>query len=105
MSPDEMDMLFYSPEIDSTLEEVELLSRNIDVEFTDMNIDRFMKIFLYQSAQDTPAKQRALRACHLAYQMSGQGARQVTNQIKGTSAMEGATTQFIENEKSPKLTL
>jgi hypothetical protein len=88
LDADETDMIFYSPDIDATLEEVEMLSYNIDVEFTDMNVDWFMKLFLYQNAQDTPAKERALRACHMAYQMSGQGNAQLTNQIDNTNVME-----------------
>jgi N-acetylglucosamine-6-phosphate deacetylase len=101
LTVDEIDMITYSPEIDKTLEEVELLSNDIDVEFADTNVDWFLKIWIYQQAQDTPAKERALRACHMMYQQSGM--QQISNQIDDTSAIQGATSKFIENEGKQSL--
>ena len=64
-----------------------MLSDNIDVEFVDDDADRFCKLQVYQSAKDTPAKQRAINACMRAYQHSQQQQEQQVNQINTVDAM------------------
>ena len=64
-----------------------MLSDNIDVEFVDDDADRFCKLQVYQSAKDTPAKQRAINACMRAYQHSQPHQEQQVNQINTVDAM------------------
>ncbi len=74
-----------------------MLSDNIDVEFDDDNADRFCKLQVYQSAKDTPAKQRAINACMWGYQHSTQQLQQQVNQIDDVQAMAGANKQIVAN--------
>lgn len=64
-----------------------MLSDNIDVEYVDDDADRFCKLQVYQTAKDTPAKQRAINACMRAYQHSAQQQIQQVNQIDNVDAM------------------
>jgi hypothetical protein len=76
-----------TPDELETKDEVILLSKNIPVEFTSLDNDRYMKITLYQSAVDTEAKQKAINACKQAYIMTGQNKMQQQNMITDTGAM------------------
>ena len=64
-----------------------MLSDDIDVEYVDDDADRFCKLQVYQTAKDTPAKQRAINACMRAYQHSVQQQIQQVNQIDDVQAM------------------
>lgn len=87
MSNSEIDTFFAYPPEQEALGERDMLSENIDVEFEDENADRFCKLQVYQSAKETPAKQRAISACMRAYQHSMQQQQQQVNQIDDVSAM------------------
>lgn len=63
LSNTEIDAFFAYPPEQEALEERDMLSEDIDVEFEDENADRFCKLQVYQTAKDTPAKQRAISAC------------------------------------------
>jgi hypothetical protein len=87
MSNSEIDAFFAYPPEQEALEERDMLSEDIDVEFVDDDADRFCKMQVYQSAKDTPAKTRALNACMRAYQHSTQQLQQQVNQIDDVQAM------------------
>ena len=97
LSNSEIDAFFAYPPEQEALEERDMLSENIDVEFNDENADRFCKLQVYQSAKDTPAKARALSACMRAYQHSTQQVEQQNNQINDTWAMSWANKQIVAN--------
>ena len=98
MDDDEIELIFpRTPDELEAMGERDLLSRNVNVEFTDMNQDWFMKMTIYQPAVDTEAKTKALMACRMAYQMTGQNAQQNTNQIDDASALTGVGRQAVEN--------
>lgn len=97
LSNSEIDAFFAYPPEQEALEERDMLSENIDVEFVDEDADRFCKMQVYQSAKDTPAKQRALSACMRAYQHSMQQQEQQINQINDVDAMAWANKQIVAN--------
>ena len=97
LSNSEIDAFFAYPPEQEALEERDMLSENIDVEFNDENADRFCKLQVYQSAKDTPAKSRAISACMRAYQHSQQQLQQQANQIDDVSAMAWANKQIVAN--------
>lgn len=97
VSNSEIDAFFPYPPETEAIEERDMLSDNIDVEFDDDNADRFCKLQVYQSAKDTPAKQRAINACMWGYQHSTQQLQQQVNQIDDVQAMAWANKQIVAN--------
>ena len=101
----ELDLLFgYLPEEDETIEERNMLSAEIDVEFSDMNVDRNMKYEIYKTAIPTPAKERALIAVSIAISEQKQ-IEQTMNQSWGMMMPTDPTIQASQptfnNNSSP----
>jgi hypothetical protein len=90
----------FLPEEDEAIEERNMLSHNIDVEFDSMNQDWLMKYEIYKTALPTKAKERALIACLMAYkmQLQNQANAMNPNQQGVKPESQSPNAQYIENQ-------
>lgn len=102
LSKDESNIVLgWLPEEDQVLQERDLLSMDLPVLFTDMERDWLMCYDIYKTALPSKAKEKALEAVMMAYQMQQQAQQNMTNHNDGES-MGDAGKQLIENAGQSK---